>query len=1059
MACVSIYNPFPTGKGPFTSPAIRLISVLLLLAITPGILRAQTPQTNKRNRIGAWREEPGRADSGIPARVNNALDRAIGRINVSRLDHRTHNFGDMGTTADGWHTSRYPAPDGSLDSWGYNMSMALAVGPGPWFSSAQVHESTGDFQSLSRADWEAMDGARGTQFSNPQPIGGYPQFAHSNLPHTWPPSGWPAPEAIIDIWLGTEIWQKWERCADQEAFCWFDDSHAGRNIHSSVLDISVRKRILGFKTFDAVFFQFELTNNSSFDYTPVFIGAFGDLGSPVYNSWTGFPRYDPSRQMHYNVGADYDSSSGTHEDDEGEICSWFGFMWLESPTGSFKKDPSGNLVDNPDRVRTRLALTHWGDAIYEEDERLYSALTADTQYLSTTEAQRIWKADANGGNPVLIQNEEDWRKVYNSADADHYVYSASGPITFRAGEKIDFVVCVVAGNSEHALKGAADEALRYYQARFRASGPPPAPVLSCSGLRAGPDGREFNPDIHRYRIHYTDSGSVALTWDGQESETTPDRNTGVIDFEGYKIYKSMDRGLTWGEPVTDIRGSRIGYVPVAQFDLDNSVEGEYPLNRFWLGENTGLAHSWIDTDVMDGFEYWYLITSYDYAPPDSVLESSMGGDIVSSVSIVAAVPGSRPAGWVDGTLVMGAMAGNTIDLLAPDNDYETSISVVLIDQSAITGDSYSVTVTGNGWYGRTNYPYLGGIEVRNTTQSTYPVIDSRLPNSSIYGNDLLPVVDGFRVVTVQSNGGDGGVFSLTQTTDVTPDSTYSLNFSEAYMEGSGPASNRANRTGFMNTLEYRFTGLVNASGDTNRAIDYYEKKIISCPYELWDVETGTRIWPVVYEFEGGGRWVSDDYNVATPVPYDQDFLVLHPPGDVEYWSYDTSNPVSRSDWVYRWAFDEYDLNDAGWEVGDVWTLVPFKVLKGYAGQTYSFSTTAPAIEDTLIDYDDIRVVPNPYYVHAGWDQSINRRMVHFTNVPVDGTIDIYTLTGELVASLDHSGSALDEVGTRGYNSDRIGTVVWNLWTYEFIETAFGLYIYVVKVGNQVRKIGKFAIIR
>ena len=148
-----------------------------------------------------------------------------------------------------------------------------------------------------------------------------------------------------------------------------------------------------------------------------------------------------------------------------------------------------------------------------------------------------------------------------------------------------------------------------------------------------------------------------------------------------------------------------------------------------------------------------------------------------------------------------------------------------------------------------------------------------------------------------------------------------------------------------------------------------------------------------------------------------------------------------------------------WDIGDVWTLTPYKVVKGYGGQSFTFSTTAPAHEDTLVDYDDIQPVPNPYFIMAEWDRNINRRKIMFTNVPQDATIDIYTLNGELVASLDHSGSALNDVGTRGYNSDRIGTVVWNLWTYEYTEAAYGLYIYVVKVGDDVKKVGKLAIIR
>lgn len=927
--------------------------------------------------------------------------------------------------------------------------------------------STGDYQSLSLADWEAQDGARGTQFSNPQGGWWYPMFATSDLPGTWPQSGWPAPEEIEDVWLGTDTWKKWERCADKEAYCEFDDSHADRNPYSSVLDISVRKRILGFNDFDAVFFQFELTNNSSYDYSPVFLGSFGDLGSPIYSSFTGFPRYDPSRQMHYNIGADYDSSRGLHEDDDGDTCSWFGFMWLESPTGSFKKDQFGDLVENTDKIRSRLALTHWNDAVYEDDEMLYSALTADVRYLDVGRSMNIWKTDSSMNNPILIQDEADWMAVYDPATADHYFYSASGPFTFRSGESIDFVTCVVAGASESALRETADIALKYYQAQFRASGPPPAPPLTCQGILAGPNGREFNPDIHNYRIHYSDSGSLELAWNGEESESAQDRFTCDMDFEGYKIYKSTDHGLTWGDEITDGRGRWKGYVPVAQFDIKNAIEGEDPVSGFWLGDNSGLAHSWTDYDVFDGFEYWYMITAYDYAPSDSTYESSLGGD-PNSHNIIAVIPGVKPAGWLDGRFDTDIGPGNRIDLTEPTNDYETGISVLIMDPSFITGDSYMVTVSDSGSYGGISFDYLGGLKIRNTTDN-HDLMVPTIANSRIYGDDLIPVTEGFRVITDQPNGGDGGVFSFTQTVDITSDTTYTPAFYEAYMEVEGSSSNRANRTGFMNTLEYRFTGFITAQGDTNRAYDIYSG-LVPGPYELWDIEDNVRLMPLIYEFNGVGQWVSDDYSVATTMPYYAsgssglltDVDEIHP--DAAYWDYVSSDPASRSDWVYRWAFAEYDgaeldPSDALWEVGDVWKLQPFRVLKGYAGSSYSFSTIAPTTVDTLIDYDDIRVVPNPYYIRAEWDQHENRRMIMFTHVPANCTIDIYTLSGEFVASLDHSGSAVDEVGSRGYNSDRIGTVVWNIWTYEFTEAVFGLYIYVVKVGGQVKKVGKFAVIR
>jgi hypothetical protein len=85
--------------------------------------------------------------------------------------------------------------------------------------------------------------------------------------------------------------------------------------------------------------------------------------------------------------------------------------------------------------------------------------------------------------------------------------------------------------------------------------------------------------------------------------------------------------------------------------------------------------------------------------------------------------------------------------------------------------------------------------------------------------------------------------------------------------------------------------------------------------------------------------------------------------------------------------------------------------------------------------------------------------MQFTNVPANSTIDIYTLSGELVASLDHHGDATAAAGSKGYSSNQVGTVDWNIWTYEFTEAAYGLYIYVVKTDDGQTKVGKFAIIR
>ncbi|MDQ7052685.1 MAG: hypothetical protein Q9P14_07285 [candidate division KSB1 bacterium] len=72
-------------------------------------------------------------------------------------------------------------------------------------------------------------------------------------------------------------------------------------------------------------------------------------------------------------------------------------------------------------------------------------------------------------------------------------------------------------------------------------------------------------------------GQVTLYWDAFPSEFSTDRLTGNNRFQGYRIYRSDDRGVTWGTPITDVNGTVIGYVPLAQFDLEDGITGVDPL--------------------------------------------------------------------------------------------------------------------------------------------------------------------------------------------------------------------------------------------------------------------------------------------------------------------------------------------------------------------------------------------------------------------------------------------------------------------------------------------------
>ena len=50
----------------------------------------------------------------------------------------------------------------------------------------------------------------------------------------------------------------------------------------------------------------------------------------------------------------------------------------------------------------------------------------------------------------------------------------------------------------------------------------------------------------------------------------------------------------------EVKIKELHWDKIADFDLINSI-----------GDNTGLQYNYTDTNVVNGFEYWYSITAYD----------------------------------------------------------------------------------------------------------------------------------------------------------------------------------------------------------------------------------------------------------------------------------------------------------------------------------------------------------------------------------------------------------------------------------------------------------------
>jgi len=113
-------------------------------------------------------------------------------------------------------------------------------------------------------------------------------------------------------------------------------------------------------------------------------------------------------------------------------------------------------------------------------------------------------------------------------------------------------------------------------------------------------------------------GKVYLSWnDAADKLTREPLLKGENDFEGYKLYKATDKYFSDAEKLMDMYGNPIGKKPIFQCDkVDNKygaadfahINGEI----FYLGNESGIQHYFVDEDVQNGRTYYYGLAAYDY---------------------------------------------------------------------------------------------------------------------------------------------------------------------------------------------------------------------------------------------------------------------------------------------------------------------------------------------------------------------------------------------------------------------------------------------------------------
>jgi len=163
------------------------------------------------------------------------------------------------------------------------------------------------------------------------------------------------------------------------------------------------------------------------------------------------------------------------------------------------------------------------------------------------------------------------------------------------------------------------------------------------------------------------------------------------------------------------------------------------------------------------------------------------------------------------------------------------------------------------------------------------------------------------------------------------------------------------------------------------------------------------------------------------------------------------------DVMYIWA-PRLISSNVTYKEGDEFYIYPYYVTRPYQSANdptkpffYEFNTVSPLFGDqnnaTVTNaLEAIRIVPNPYYGFSTLDRSKSDKFVTFRHMPLNATVKIYTLNGDLVKTLYKTSSG---------DPSTSSTLEWNLQNMDNVPVASGIYIALIDapgIGQKVMKI-------
>ena len=938
-----------------------------------------------------------------------------------------------------------------------------------------------------------------------QPLPGYfnregenPEIANSRNPNSWPRS-WPDKNSDWDgAWNGYFGLNQFN--ADQEVFYVMDDlsntEYSFYPINGSSdggLGLQIRVRLFQWSQAlakDILFMQYEVSNISDQDYTtnlndlPIIFGGYTDVnpaGSGATDDAAGFDK-------EYDIVYGWSSTGqGTWTQFRNIAPGYVGWKFLESPgidTDAIDNDGDGLIDESRDNdagtfefgscgVYADPSMRWSGDEDCDWNELLddvgsdgigpdqdgYPGPDEDGTEgngrpdqgepnfgrLDNDESDQVGLTSFYGPSfgTVNIHNEETvWPNIQPGffdipLQGQNQIWIfGSGPFALPKNKTQRFSTCFVYGANEVAMFRSAQVAQRIFDSDYRFATPPRQP-----DVRAIPG-----------------DGKVTLVWDDL-AEYSRDPIYGR-DFEGYRIIKSTDPQFTDAQDITDTFGNAVYKRSIAQFDKRNGLIGYHDLQfgeeigvpngvHYYMGEDTGLQHSFIDEDVVNGRTYYYAVLSYDAGYVDGYFEKGISeienllpispSESPASITVTQGVitnfdrntvqvrPNPRASDYISGEIdtddqsfvlqttgqATGSVRAEVVDdALLKDDRY----TIIFHDQTLDSKVEYRtkafsiVNAQGDSVVLRETVPT--DLEGEDLTSWSYELLDEGL--IFYFSNSLADEID----TQQQSGWTSESKTNLIPAVRLSPPTfaqpvpiVWPIRIQIEVGDGGQELATAYTSSTGRNTFPVYFRLFEQGTG---AAIPFIFSEVDST--ENGQIDAGELIQIAFKKRE--------DRSALTPTWN----ITFEPPKDA------SGQVLSSSEFISPAMGDVFELN----------TSIPFS-----SRDTYVLESSAGYL-DKLPDVsvlDEVSVVPNPY-VAANISEAKpflsgrGERRIEFRNVPDQSVLRIYSASGVFIRKLVAEG----------------GLAVFDLQSEQGLEVAFGLYFYHLTAPGIGEKTGKFAII-